>query len=775
MPALLLSSLDEILEDRPNTFLQPSTDLYASTIQHVQQLLDPLARSISEAQTQRDILERQDRKRKRKTGYDTSAVSKQRRIAKIHTEGFEVEQIWAQAKLVLEGAMEEVERDLPALMKTTAQQREMGVNEALQSGGRTSEVHNDGFDSMDSLDESAALEQEEEAFRNEQNGITSQKTRKSRLGDGREIANDLTTVQISDDEEMDSDDDNDDDNDELGGIDEDDDSGDQRTEDLVKDKHGLNDGFFSIDQFNKQTQFLENQDARGDPDDGMASDEESVDWNAAPSADPPSQNVAQGSRKKPQSSFDEDEEGPAPFGDMDLNAPEGESEDDDLDAADADMNENGMNDFSNTNDIKYKDFFAPPAQQKQNKAKSLKSRPNGRNDLKTSLATEKTGPDDYTEDSDEDAEVQRAMSNVHSDLFDDDEDDLDASEAESKVPDSRNLSNHEKRQLALREEIDRLERENVARKDWTLAGETVAPSRPVNSLLAEDLDFERAGKPVPIPTTEVDEDIEALIRRRILDKEFNEVIRRRPTELVTGPDPRRGRLRDELADSKPSQGLAAEYEDDYFKKSDPNYVDKRSEEQKAVHAKIEAQWKDISAQLDALSNWHYKPRPPTASLDVRTDAPVISMEDARPSAGGTDGLATSALAPQEVFNVAEAHKNRRRSEILPKGSTAVVNREEEGRDAAKRRRNREKARQRKANAAAELSTVSNKSNADNATRSESVAKGGGRKKERDEVVGQLKKGGVKLIGKKGRLSEVDGAAAKDGSKTGSKIAGNYKL
>ena len=51
---------------------------------------------------------------------------------------------------------------------------------------------------------------------------------------------------------------------------------------LIKDKHGLNDGFFSIDQFNKQSQFLEQVDARGDSDDGAASDEEDIDWTTDP-------------------------------------------------------------------------------------------------------------------------------------------------------------------------------------------------------------------------------------------------------------------------------------------------------------------------------------------------------------------------------------------------------------------------------------------------------------------------------------------------------------
>ena len=55
---------------------------------------------------------------------------------------------------------------------------------------------------------------------------------------------------------------------------------------LVKDRFGLNDGFFSIDDFNKQSQFLEDQDARGDPNDGAASDEEDIDWEGDPLATP---------------------------------------------------------------------------------------------------------------------------------------------------------------------------------------------------------------------------------------------------------------------------------------------------------------------------------------------------------------------------------------------------------------------------------------------------------------------------------------------------------
>jgi len=50
---------------------------------------------------------------------------------------------------------------------------------------------------------------------------------------------------------------------------------------------------------------------------------------------------------------------------------------------------------------------------------------------------------------------------------------------------------------ALKEQIAALEAENVAPKKWTLTGEVSARNRSKNSLLEEDLDFERVVKAVP--------------------------------------------------------------------------------------------------------------------------------------------------------------------------------------------------------------------------------------------------------------------------------------
>src|SRR5690606_14131638 len=143
---------------------------------------------------------------------------------------------------------------------------------------------------------------------------------------------------------------------------------------------------------------------------------------------------------------------------------------------------NGLGLDLSANDIFYDDFFAPPKKKKKpGSSKKRQSLP------------EPSRPDD--------AEVERAENDVRRDLFDDLSERSDSEDALSDVsagdPKSRR-SAHERRQAKLAEEIRRLEAELVAKRAWTLSGEAAAADRPVNSLLEEDLDFEHAGKPVPV-------------------------------------------------------------------------------------------------------------------------------------------------------------------------------------------------------------------------------------------------------------------------------------
>ena len=197
---------------------------------------------------------------------------------------------------------------------------------------------------------------------------------------------------------------------------------------------------------------------------------------------------------------------------------------------------------------------------------------------------------------------------------------------------------------------------------------------------------------------------------------------------------------------------AEEYEEEHLRKTDPNFVDVKDEKLKREEKEIEALWKKVCADLDSLSSWNFRPKQPVPQFDIRVDAPAIGMEDARPTAGG-DVAGASQLAPQEVYKGGDSGKGVK-EEVVGK-SGLPSGREEMSREEKKRRRRREKERIKKAG---------------------TNQAPGARKKnsKQQEMVGDLKKGGVRVIGKKGDVRDVDGREVGTGS-NGPQSAGRYKL
>ncbi|KAH3988720.1 hypothetical protein HBH71_142180 [Parastagonospora nodorum] len=694
------------LATNPLAFLQPTVQLNAAFLAAAKQYLDPVAAGISEVQTQRQ----QELRKKRKRGYGYDNDVSVLHLKKVHLEGFGVNQVFEQTRKIVEATAEEIELSLPE-------------NEDVVA------VHDDDGGDDDAEDASDDLESSlgEEGVDWEYDGVDDDEDAEPSEDD------------ISGEEDIDMDGDVD----MEGGEGElfSEESDDEPAETYKPDPHGLNDGFFSIDDFNKQSDFLEQQDQRGEAE--AESEDEEVDWTADPMAEKPGTGKRVGGEED--ASDDESEAGGPTFGNVDLNAPEGDSDDDEFEDGDLDV----MDDGTNANNVMYKDFFAPPAR-KVGKNKKKRGRPNPHN-----FPEKKEGEEAEAE---EGPDVEGTMARVHRDLFEDDDDmesNNDLSDVDPSDPKSRR-STHERKQAKIAEEIRKLEAANVAKREWQLSGEARAADRPLNSLLEENLEFERAGKPVPIATAEVSEDIEALIKRRILAGEFDEVLRRRPDDLATGPKVRRGQL--ELDDSKSGKGLAEIYEEEHLRTTDPNYVDAKDEKLKKEHDEISAMWKKLSAKLDSLSSSHFKPKPAAPNLEIRVDAPAIEMEDARPTAGG-EVAGASMLAPQELYKPGdEANK----SEVVTK-SGMPISREEMSREekAARRRRAKEKS----------------KKEGLNKPKTVSVEKGGrvGRKGEKPgkkQLIGELKKGGVQIIGRKGVLTDVEGKEVKDAARKG---AGSYKL
>ncbi|TKA24695.1 hypothetical protein B0A50_05683 [Salinomyces thailandicus] len=703
--ASTLGPLFKSLTEGSHTFIQPSLPLYTDTLTYLRHALDPLAADVSSIQQQRQ----REARKKRKRG-DRGDEEDVLRLKQIHTEGFGPEQVWEQARRVIEAAKAEAERGFAEAQRGEAQIEDTeSLGEELEDGPGSDDesLGVEGVDyEVEGLDDGDEQAEEDE--------------------DDLQGALDEAEAGVEDDYE-----DDDIEMDEEGASDED--ENEQPAEELVEDKFGLNDGFFSIDNFNKQSEFLEQQDARAE-NDGAESDEEDVDWDANPLAQPLT--AGEEDEVDAEEDYEDDEDGPT-FGDPDAAS---EDEDEEVGAGDLDV-AGGM---GNTNNVLYADFFAPPASKKR---KNKKGRPNPHN---FPAPATNGAPEGQDEDG-----MERTMAAVHRDLFEDEEsgeeDENENAEQYDPGDPKQRRSNHERRKAALQEEIRKLEAANVAKRDWQLQGEARAADRPTNALLEEDLEFERAGKPVPVITAEVSESIEELIKRRILAHDFQDILRRRPDDLGTGS--KRGRLDLQLDDTKSKKGLAEEYEEEHLRRTDPNFVDAKDEKTKKEEKEIEALWNKVRTDLDSLSSWHFRPKQPAPTMDIRVDAPVVSMEDARPNAGG-EVAGASQLAPQEVYKGGEGIKGVN-EEVAGKSGLPTA-REELSREEKKRRRRREKERIRKASGSQLVDKTESKG-----------------KQRKEEMLGDLKKGNVKVIGSKGKVTDVEGKEARSGG--GQQGAGQYKL
>lgn len=124
-------------------------------------------------------------------------------------------------------------------------------------------------------------------------------------------------------------------------------------------------------------------------------------------------------------------------------------------------------------------------------------------------------------DLDEDEGEDDAESDLEDDVAENEEDqpkikDLFA-EDDKEDGDKAGKSGHERRLERVKQQIEEFEMQNVGPKDWTLGGETSGKTRPLNSLLEEDLEFDHAAKPVPVITQETTETLEDMIKKRIVD------------------------------------------------------------------------------------------------------------------------------------------------------------------------------------------------------------------------------------------------------------------
>ncbi|XP_053720825.1 U3 small nucleolar ribonucleoprotein protein MPP10 [Synchiropus splendidus] len=197
-------------------------------------------------------------------------------------------------------------------------------------------------------------------------------------------------------------------------------------------------------------------------------------------------------------------------------------------------------------------------------------------------------------------------------------------------------SSFEKRQEKMSEKIDQLEKAALGEKSWQMLGEVTAERRPENSMLEEDLDFEQTSRMAPAITEETTLQLEDIIKQRIKDQAFDDVVRKeKPKEEVF-----EYKKRLTLDHEKSKQSLAEIYEQEYLKQNQQ----KAEEEENPAHVEIQKLMDTLFMKLDALSNFHFTPKPSAPEVKVVSNLPSITMEEVAPVTASDATL----LAPEEI-------------------------------------------------------------------------------------------------------------------------------
>jgi U3 small nucleolar RNA-associated protein MPP10 len=206
------------------------------------------------------------------------------------------------------------------------------------------------------------------------------------------------------------------------------------------------------------------------------------------------------------------------------------------------------------------------------------------------------------------------------------------------------LSSYEKQQKSSGELISALESKIIQPREWYLQGEKSARDRPADSLLDVELDYNRATREKQEITQEYTEKLEELIKRRIINAEFNDPVRKLALEEPEF------HYREELSSNKAELGLAEQYAEQYSEKLDvaEGKKTKLEEQKNKEHAEISLLWGNLCYQLDSLANYQFTPKPARIEINVvsNSTAKSIEMEEIQPSAASAAQLS----APRQQYS-----------------------------------------------------------------------------------------------------------------------------
>ncbi|KFQ32300.1 U3 small nucleolar ribonucleoprotein MPP10, partial [Mesitornis unicolor] len=312
--------------------------------------------------------------------------------------------------------------------------------------------------------------------------------------------------------------------------------------------------------------------------------------------------------------------------------------------------------IKSSRDLTYKDFFDPVDGNDDLVADDVEYDQEEEADSAVEEQNEESMSEveDMDEITMENMRSKEASKKVTFSLPDDSEtEDVTDMQLEKSINPSEIKSSFEKRQEKMSKKIESLEEELLEEKPWQLKGEVAGHKRPENSLLEETVLFDHAVRMAPVITEETTFQLEDLIKQRILDEAWDDVVpKEKPKE-----DAFEYKKRITLDHEKSKLSLAEIYEQEYMKLQQQ----KTEEEENPEHKEIQEIMDSLFLKLDALCNFHFTPKPPVPEVKIVSNLPAISMEEVAPVAVSDAAL----LAPEEIKEKNKAGDVKTNAEKTP--------------------------------------------------------------------------------------------------------------